>query len=231
MKQRQKPGFTIIEVVLFLAISGLMAVGLMAGTGVALQRQQYRDSVQSYADFLRTQYSGVVSVQNDGQLSCPLVPESEAESPRGQSDCMVIGRYIMTNDGSDGGKYAVHPVFALQSADDGPYSYGFSDAADTNYELAWDTKTRLPAGPVGGILMYRHPETGVLAVKAEHGSPKTTENINELIESNESAASEVCVYGDGWLAGERLSVFVGANAGSADAITIGSASEGCQQDA
>jgi type II secretory pathway pseudopilin PulG len=59
---RRTSGFTIIEVVLFLAISGLMAIGLLAGTSMAIQRQQYRDAVQSFAGYLRDEYARVVSV-------------------------------------------------------------------------------------------------------------------------------------------------------------------------
>ena len=52
---RRQGGFTVIEVTMFLAISGTMAIALLAGIGVAIQRQQYRDAVQSYANFLTEQ--------------------------------------------------------------------------------------------------------------------------------------------------------------------------------
>ena len=54
-------GFTIIEVVLVIAISGLMAAGIMIGVSSSINRQQYRDSVQSFAAFLRSEYSKVVN--------------------------------------------------------------------------------------------------------------------------------------------------------------------------
>ena len=50
MGNKQK-GFTIIEVILFVAISGLLTSMLMVGVSMSINRQQYRDSVQSYAGF------------------------------------------------------------------------------------------------------------------------------------------------------------------------------------
>ena len=64
MGNKQK-GFTIIEVILFVAISGLLTSMLMVGVSMSINRQQYRDSVQSYAGFLRNEYSKVVNVEND----------------------------------------------------------------------------------------------------------------------------------------------------------------------
>ena len=80
---RRTSGFTIIEVVLFLAISGLMAIGLLVGTSMAIQRQQYRDAVQSFAGYLRDEYARVVSVENDGTAKC-------GASVRGQSECFIV---------------------------------------------------------------------------------------------------------------------------------------------
>lgn len=59
----QRKGFTIIEVMLFLAISGFLLVGILAGTGAGIARQRYTDSVQHVAQVLREQYSAVVNTQ------------------------------------------------------------------------------------------------------------------------------------------------------------------------
>jgi prepilin-type N-terminal cleavage/methylation domain-containing protein len=56
-------GFTIIEVMIFLAISGLLLVGVLIGTGTTIARQRYNDAVQSFAEFLRQQYSFVINPQ------------------------------------------------------------------------------------------------------------------------------------------------------------------------
>lgn len=46
-----KRGFTIIEVMLVLAITGLMLVGVIAGTYSSIATQRYNDSVRSFSEF------------------------------------------------------------------------------------------------------------------------------------------------------------------------------------
>ena len=41
-------GFTIIEVMLFLAVSGVLAAGILATVGGTIGAQRYRDAVDSF---------------------------------------------------------------------------------------------------------------------------------------------------------------------------------------
>lgn len=230
MKHIKQPGFTIIEVVLFLAVSGLLAVGLMVGTGAAIQRQQYRDSVQSYANFLRDQYARVIAVENDrGAGACPLGPGDETQ--RGQSNCVITGRYIETNNG-EGSQYEVYPLYAYAPSGSSTWTYGRSaEGGDTQYNTFWDMKTRL-AGADGefSLMMYRDPAIGALAIRTSE-SRQGSEVVNDFITSAPAPtedAVEICVYETGFLAGERQSVFVSTVAGSGDAVTVGAATEGCR---
>ena len=53
-------------------------------------------------------------------------------------------------------------------------------------------------------------------------------SISALMSSTDAAEGrEICVYDDGWLKGERQSVFLTAKAGSGDAIAINNATAGC----
>jgi len=238
---KQQSGFTVIELVLFVAISGLMAATLLIGTSIAIQRQQYRDSVQSYVSFLRGQYDRVVSVQNDrlsGQ-ACPISGSDAAASARGQSNCIILGRYIATVgevDSVDGKRYAARSVYGLESESGWRYAMG---EVDTTYELSWSARTRFSDQSADSaqmaILMYRDPDNGSIIIRANPGR-YNTENIGDffvgqtdagLVGDSQFEAREVCVYDTGWMAGERQSVFLGSRAGSGDAITTGSASEGC----
>ena len=56
-------GFTIIEVMLFLALSGVLLVGILGGLGGNLARQRYNDAVQDIASIMRDQYSFVSDTQ------------------------------------------------------------------------------------------------------------------------------------------------------------------------
>ena len=42
---------------------------------------------------------------------------------------------------------------------------------------------------------------------------------------------EFCIYDTGWSVGQRLSVFLGAKAGSSEAVTVGHATKGCDNEA
>ena len=90
MKPFYKAGFTIIETMLFLAVSGFLIMGILAGTGVSINTQRYRDSVVSLRSFLQQQYSDVSNVRNSSQTN----PCLSSSGNRGQTDCVILGRYV-----------------------------------------------------------------------------------------------------------------------------------------
>ena len=61
-----RKGFTIIEVMLFLGLSGLILVSVIAGTYTSIAVQRYNDSVRSFAEFLRQTYAEVISPETLG---------------------------------------------------------------------------------------------------------------------------------------------------------------------
>jgi len=62
--QRSKGGFTLVEVLLFLAVSSVIIIALMAGLTQTVARQRYNDTVQDFVEFLRRQYSEVITTTN-----------------------------------------------------------------------------------------------------------------------------------------------------------------------
>lgn len=65
MKQKRN-GFTLVEVMLFLAVSGLLMLGVFGMTQTSIRAQRYNDSVQNFAEFLRRVYSAVENPQGIG---------------------------------------------------------------------------------------------------------------------------------------------------------------------
>lgn len=61
---RTKQAFTIIEVIMFVAITGLMLAGALMGAGTVISRQRYNDSVQDFTEFLRRTYSSALAIEN-----------------------------------------------------------------------------------------------------------------------------------------------------------------------
>lgn len=106
MGSSNKNGFTLIETMLFLAITGALVVAVLIGTGASINVQRYRDSVTSLKSLIQKQYSDVLNVQNQlssTNISCDnnaAVGTTGTTAPRGQSDCVIMGKYITIN-GSD----------------------------------------------------------------------------------------------------------------------------------
>lgn len=113
MKQpiHQKNGFTIIEVMIVLAITGLLMAGILAGATNNITRQRYNDSVQNFAEFLRNSYSEVVNIQNprgkNTNLRCSVGSTKNIATDRGKyagepgrTECALYGKLIVFGDHS-----------------------------------------------------------------------------------------------------------------------------------
>ena len=103
-------GFTIIEVMLFLALSGFLLVGILAGTGSSIANQRYKDAVQDAVDALRDAYSFVsdtqVQLRDSGKGVCGGLTSTQFDSSsiaqaynsgRGRTQCVVYGAVISIN--------------------------------------------------------------------------------------------------------------------------------------
>ena len=107
---KEQRGFTIVEVSLFLAISSLVAVLLLAGLSNMVRQQQWRDSINTMRTLMQSEYQNVRAGLNN-RTNLPSGCTSEASSA-GTSNCFAIGRVIQfTNNSSD---YTVSDVFATK---------------------------------------------------------------------------------------------------------------------
>lgn len=88
-------GFTIIEVLLFLAISGLLLMIALAAVTGTINNTRFSDATNGLESFLSQQYSEVqsgVSFRPDGDIAC--VPAGSPEKPGAANNCIVLGRLI-----------------------------------------------------------------------------------------------------------------------------------------
>lgn len=120
MKMRTRHGFTIIETVLFLGVTGLMIATMFIGIGSSVGAQRYRDSVESFKSLLQQQYADLGSVQNsrEGRWVCAVsgnnltaisdTTGTASATPRGQASCDIVGRYVAI----EGGDVRVYTVLA-----------------------------------------------------------------------------------------------------------------------
>lgn len=102
--QKQK-GFTIIEVMLFLAISALLLAALFVGINTSINQQRYKDSVTSLVGNIQEQYVLAANVNNqrDPRWTCDVAAPSinpVADNSRGTTKCIIVGRLVQIKDGT-----------------------------------------------------------------------------------------------------------------------------------
>lgn len=185
-KTRQQHGFTIIELSLFFAVSGLLLVTMLTGIGLAVQRQRFTDSVNGTQSFLQQQYNeSQITINNRAANQCG---GSEA---RGASDCLVIGKIIDLGNGTgDESVIKSYPVIVNEkqvSAQPNatPFIDVFLDYSvqakalqnstdEQSYIVPWGAKlgtimdsrgklTTTGASPVRYIMIVRSPLSGVIS--------------------------------------------------------------------
>lgn len=242
MSAQTDTGFTLVEAMLFLAITGLLTVGILVGSGVAIGQQRYRDSVNSLKSFIQDQYSDVTNVTNsrDNQWRCDangnIIEASGADAQaRGTSNCVLLGRYITINDTgtvltsanvvgyrTPGAEVATSDIVELQNN----YTLQASPLDQEEQEVKWGSRVVQPQSttPMSfSMLVLRSPLSGSIMTFAA-GGIQTPEAL--LVTNNVSTQHNLCVDADlGAFAGERLAVRIGAYATNQAAISIPAESE------
>lgn len=176
-------GFTVIEVTLALAISMFLFIGVIGGTTVNVTRQRYNDSVQNFAEFLRREYSEVISVQNTrddevtGGAPCTVtsgetIGNSSAEDVQtGRSNCLIYGKLINFGEysPSDDTRDIIHTYDIIGDA------LSFRDLTSLNADTSspyYDIKDEL-------VRSLANVSAGVLTVRRENTDCRVTLAGNE----------------------------------------------------
>lgn len=193
-----RSGFTLVEVGLFLAITGLIFVGVVVGTQNSIFQQRYNDSVQNFVEFLRRAYSQVENVQSNGS---------------GNGSTAIYGRLIVF--GEEGGKNKI-TSYAVIGGIAGEGGYGeignvgvlqglknldarVSDDMMEEYIPRWGAEIQTTNGFsgkydlfTGAILIARHPETGEI-----YTFEKIGDNGSEIGSGFEPGDVDFCVNPNG----------------------------------
>ncbi len=241
MKPVKINGFTIVETMLFLGISALLIMGVLVGTGTSINTQRYHDSVVSLQSFLQQQYSEVSNVSNDSlSNSC-----NGATSNRGQSDCVILGRYITTTDGMtlttndvigyipSGTTIPVDDVSALQI-----YSIKTVAVNNTSYEVEWGASITKLGGnnpQPFSMLILRSPTSGAILTFIDDSLTTNAGNISDLLKTPApptpptalTTPITLCIDSNGLFTGPKMGVFVEKDSTSASGVETKGESSGC----
>ncbi|MBO7720394.1 type II secretion system protein [Candidatus Saccharibacteria bacterium] len=127
---KQKRGFTLVEIILALAVATLMLIAFISTISYRIGKERYTDATRNFADFLRTIYSEVENVQNDrrgiisaqnqfctltGQYAYTQDPNlqpnpNDNQSYAGRSGCAVYGKLISFGETGSNGSFYVYDV-------------------------------------------------------------------------------------------------------------------------
>lgn len=238
---KQTLGFTVIEVMLFLAVTGMLAIGILVGSGVTIGQQRYRDSVNSLKSFIQLQYSEVANVVNsrDKGWTCDTtgaIAEAPSGQPRGTSDCVFLGRFITVNSSGTEMRSANVTAYRVPGAPEAAsditeiatnYRLSISPIDQEVEEIAWgaqvvkqDTTNPMPVS----MLIVRSPLSGSLFTFTAEGA---TTNLNSLVNiANTSTPRSLCMNADvGTFVGRRMEVRIEANATNQSSVRIPPESE------
>lgn len=141
--RRAADGFTIIEVTIFLGISGLLLLAMFFGTGTMAARQRFTDTTDSLQTFFQSQYDEVVNGVNV-RTANKVCDDSSTETAAGQSQCLLLGKLLTIRADSPD----ILASYIISTKD---VSSGISDAAaqlqnaglkvvadgQTTYEVKW----------------------------------------------------------------------------------------------
>lgn len=232
MSTQMKSGFTIIEVMLFLAIAGALTVGILVGSSVAIGQQRHRDSINSFKSALQRQYSTAVNVVGSETLNPNCVFSSQSLSfdldnrrPRGTSECLVMGRFVVI-DGNTMTSYNIvgrSPSGGSAAGDAAAFqNYALALQAPDVYEMSWGARIVKPQtddSMLTSVAILRSPLSGAILTYILDGDHSS--NIKEMIDDNNMKEKNFCVdSGSGLSMSSRMAVRINARAASSSAVEI-----------
>ena len=211
--KHKKYGFTLIEVSLFLAVTGVIFVSIIAGTQGAIWQQKYNDSVQSYANFLRDAYAQASNPQSLGAgkgkeaIYGKLISFGQEYNLKGgkvaddnKSQEIFIYDVVADADGDKTGSIDELLVSlnisliveeGLGNGDTAVTLAGFTES----YTPTWGAVIETTAGGLyqGEILIVRHPRSGTVSTLVRNSGgvmpinqmmkEKNYDGLNEILRS------------------------------------------------
>jgi type II secretory pathway pseudopilin PulG len=240
MRTQTRSGFTIIEVMLFLAITGALTVALLVGSGAAIQRQRYRDSVNTFKGLIQEQYSQIANVVNSDleHKACTedgtTLHLNGSPQARGTSNCLIIGRFLLIEPKAVTAYNLIGLPPDVDATDDDDntvlrsYTIGYEGEPE-KYEVAWGARIVKPNSNdevTASVLIVRSPRSGSILTYVADGDHLSS--ISEMITDDNTKQKDFCVDPDEELslARHRLAVRIGERAANQSAIEIPLESDG-----
>ena len=174
MVGKRLAGFTIVEITLFMGITGLLFLIALAGTGNTIRSFRFTDSGRSLESFVQKQYDDIINGYNNrsSSVSCNSgTIDTSAGQAVGSSNCLLMGKLLVFRQGSsDVTVYNVvgsEPANVNYSLSDGALITAFQPTtvtatATTTYTIPWGAQMsgfkRSDGEATNALLLVRSPK-------------------------------------------------------------------------
>lgn len=233
MKTQAARGFTIIEVMLFLAVTGALTVGVLIGSSAAIAQQRYRDSVNSLKGFIQEQYNQTTNVVNSeeknpvcNKAGSSLALDGSKQQARGTSECLLLGRYLLIEPE----KVTAYDVIGQPTKPDPASddiaelaSYALTTSAESETkEVDWGAKIVKPKTTEGltvSVLILRSPLSGSVVTFVQDNDQ--SRGLVSMVNNGNMVQKDLCIDSQaGAVTSQRLAVRINARATSQSSIEI-----------
>lgn len=236
MSNQKQWGFTIIELILFLGITGALFAGLMVGVNTSINTQRYKQSAASFKSALEEQYAEVTYPRNarDSSWACSaeagIVSDPSNGTTRGTSQCVLLGRFIeVEKDGTTiktGDVVGIDPGVGTETVSSDidilkAYTPRVSPINVSETEVGWQSHLEYPENGVSkaSYLILRSPLSGIIRTFGS-ADPLPDQLTNMLTTSHATAVIKNCVVPAGYISIPVQSVTVNAAVGSANGVVL-----------
>lgn len=244
--QKRRAGFSIIEVMLVLAIVFLLFVAMMAVVQASVNRQRYNDTVTSLKEFIQRQYSEVQNVVLDRGINS--IRECDADKTRGgnmgRTNCYVVGRLLNFRIEDETTMIKVHQIvyFAGDTSEvktNQQLKFNDFDLKDASvkdfqtyglevedYQVEWGAILRTSGETPSkiedlSVLIFRSPESGVVRTHVLENRTVQPHNLKDILtESTGNTVVDMCVVPDSSPNTELRAVRINAGATNASGVEI-----------
>lgn len=94
MKQQKQSGFTIIELILFLAISALLLTMVMGGISTNVNSSRFLAATKDMQSYLQNQYNDVTAGVSQRAAGAECAYDGANSAPGASDNCIVIGKLV-----------------------------------------------------------------------------------------------------------------------------------------
>ena len=230
-----------------LAITSLMMISAMLGVRGAINNQRYNDSINSFRDFLRDQYNGVINT--DVAYRNTAVKNYCGDNiQRGRTNCLLLGKLlkfeaakvsiygVIGNHNPSSGitinsdeEYFTSRISSLRVVGD-LGSSGNNPNPEQEYRLDWDATLKHPDGKSNldkYVLLIRSPLSGSVrtyAMQQETAANRSglDQVLADLVKEpkNLNHSPAFCVHPEGFAFTNRRAVVIKSNGSNASAVEI-----------